>query len=232
MLKLENITVRYNEGTSLEKVVLDDLSLDIDDNKFVGLIGSNGAGKSTLVKVIAGEVKQNSGKVIISSKNYSNTSVVERAGLISRVFQDPMKGVAPKLTVLENMIFAEKRGKKRGIKLLNIFNKKLREYHAEKLKILDLGLEDKLDWNAELLSGGQRQALSLIMATSAPAKLLILDEHTASLDPKTAEFIMDLTCKIIKENKLTALMITHDMNEVKRCDKMIVMEKGKTRLTN
>lgn len=225
MIKLINVSVIYGIGTQLEHLVLDNINLEIPEGQFLGIIGSNGAGKSTLTKVIAGDVSINKGKIMIDESDCTKMNVVQRSPLISHVFQDTMKGVAPELSVLENLIFASHRGRKREFKFA--INNNVREFFREKVKILNMKIEDKLDYKIKLLSGGQRQALNIIMATLCPAKLLILDEHTASLNPSTANLIMEITRDIVRKNKLTTMMVTHNMEEASYCDRILSISDGK-----
>lgn len=218
MLQLKNITVIYNKGTLIEKIVLNQANLEIQKGELVALIGNNGAGKSTIAKVIAGEISVSSGKIYIDKQDCTNFSVVQRSALISRVFQDPMKGTVPGLSVLENLVFARNRKKSRRLKIA--IRTTDRKFFADKLAILNMGLENKLDHLVALLSGGQRQALSLLMATFDPGKILILDEHTAALDPEAAKLVLSITNQIIQTNHLTALMVTHQMEELTYCTKL------------
>jgi putative ABC transport system ATP-binding protein len=225
MIKLQNISVVFNEGTKFEKKVLDNISLSIAAGKSVAIRGGNGAGKSTLVKVIAGEIKSTHGRVLINNKDYTKKSIVERSHIISRVFQDHMLGTALDMTVLENMLFASKRGMKRHFSLLNA--KSQHEFFIERLSELKMGLEEKLDYQVKYLSGGQRQALSLVMAVLSPCKLLILDEHTSALDDKTAHIVMQMTMEVVRKHSVTTLMITHDPNEAAFCDQILEIREGK-----
>ncbi len=219
MITLQNVSLIYSQGTPLEKTVFNDVNLIIDDDTFAGIIGSNGSGKSTLAKLISGEIIPTKGKIIINNVDCTSYNVVKRAKFIARVFQDPKLGTAGNLTILENLVFASKRGVTRGFDLA--INLKQKEFFAEKLLVLNMGLENKMEQKVGLLSGGQRQALSLIMATLQPAKVLILDEHTAALDPKAADIIMEMTHKIVIKNRLTALMITHNMEELAYCTHLL-----------
>lgn len=225
MIKLQNISVIFNEGTKFEKKVLDNVSLSIAAGKSVAIRGGNGAGKSTLVKVIAGEIKPTHGRVLIDNKDYTKKSIVERSNLISRVFQDHMLGTALDMTVLENMLFASKRGMKRGFGLSN--SKTNHNFFVERLAELNIGLEKKLDYQVKYLSGGQRQALSLVMAILSSCKLLILDEHTSALDDKTAQIVMQITMDVVRKHNVTTLMITHDPNEAAFCDQILEIREGK-----
>ncbi len=224
MIKLQNISVVYNKGTKFERLVLSNINLTIPHGDIVAIIGDNGAGKSTLVKVIAGEIKPSRGKIMINSKDYTKRTIANRSHMISRVFQDHMLGAALEMTVLENMLFASKRGEKRTIKLANIKTK--REFFIARLAELNMGLEEKLDYQVKHLSGGQRQALSLVMATLQPCKLLILDEHTSALDIKAAAMVMQLTMEIVRKHYVTTMMVTHDMKEAEHCDKILRISDG------
>ena len=230
MLDLQNIVVTYGKNTPAEKVVLDSANLSLKQGEFAALIGNNGSGKSTMAKVIAGEIMIDSGNILIDDVNCNRLRVSQRSAMISRVFQDPMRGTVPGLSVLENLVFASQRGQKR--KLLPAIKRHHREFFIEKLSILNIGLEDKIDLLVGMLSGGQRQALSLLMATLSPAKLLLLDEHTAALDPEAGKLVMRFTHQILKDHKLTALMITHDMRELDYCDTVYTITDGKVKLVN
>lgn len=225
MIKLQHISVIYNKGTKVEKKILDDISLIIDANKSVAIRGGNGAGKSTLVKVVAGEIIPTKGKIFIDDKDYTKKTIVQRSHLISRVLQDHMLGAALEMTVMENMLFASKRGVSRSFKLAS--NKSKHELFIERLSELEIGLENKLDLQVKYLSGGQRQALSLVMALLGNCKLLILDEHTSALDEKTAETVMRITMNLIKKYEITTLMITHDPSEAALCDQILEIRDGK-----
>lgn len=211
MIHLENVNVIFNQGTNLEKVALKNINLSIQKNEFLTVIGGNGAGKSTLFSVITGTTAVTSGKVLFDGVNVNKWSPEKRANLIARVFQDPLKGTCGSLSIEENLALASRRGQPRGLKLaLNPSNRAFFEKHLEKLK---LGLENRTKTRIDLLSGGQRQAISLIMAVLSPMKILLLDEHTAALDPRTAAFIVELTRDIVCEKKLTTLMVTHSMHQ-------------------
>jgi putative ABC transport system ATP-binding protein len=225
MIKLQNISVIFNKGTKFEKKVLDDVSLSIQNNTSIAIRGGNGAGKSTLVKVIAGEIKPTHGKILINGKDYTKKTIVQRSHMISRVFQDHMLGAALDMTVMENMLFASKRCVKRTLSMYN--SKAKHEFFIERLSELKMGLEDKIDYQVKYLSGGQRQALSLVMAVLSPCQLLILDEHTSALDEKTAEIVMQMTMEIVRKHNVTTLMITHDTNEAALCDQILEIKDGK-----
>lgn len=211
MIEVSNLDVIFGRGTPLEKQALNGISLTMQQGSFVTVIGSNGAGKSTFLGTLAGDVIPTSGKVVINNKDVTRQATAERAKLVARVFQDPLAGSCGTLTIEENLALAAARGKKRGLSpaLSSIRRAEFRERVAG----LKLGLENRMQDRMELLSGGQRQALSLVMATLADSEVLLLDEHTAALDPGMAEFIMELTRKLVAENKLTTLMVTHSMRQ-------------------
>ena len=230
MLKLENINITFNKNTANERKALQHIDLDVADGDFVTVIGSNGAGKSTLMNVISGSYEADTGKIFLDGKNITHLKEHQRARTIGRLFQDPLRGTAPNMTIEENLGLAYSRGKRRSLTIG--IRKKDVSVFRERLKELDLGLEDRMKMPVGLLSGGQRQALTLLMATIVTPKLLLLDEHTAALDPKTAEKVMRITEKIVKENALTTLMITHNIsNAIEYGNKTIVMSQGKLLLT-
>lgn len=211
MINVKNLQLTFNAGTPIENHVLRDLNLNIKDGEFVTVIGSNGAGKSSLLNAISGDTPVDSGSIIINDNNVTRLPAWKRANLVSRVFQDPMIGTCEKLTIEENLALAYNRGKKRS--LLPALNRYNRAFFKERLAILNLSLENRLTDRMGLLSGGQRQAVSLLMASLQPSKILLLDEHTAALDPKTAEFVLQLTDQIVRENNLTTMMVTHSMKQ-------------------
>ncbi len=211
MISLKDIVVTFAKGTPLEALALNGLSLDIEQGEFVTVIGSNGAGKSTLLNVLTGEVLPDGGSLSIGNEVVTKKPTAARAGLVARVFQDPLAGTCEQLTIEENLSLASSRGRRRG--LGRALDKNLRHRFREQLARLGLGLENRLCDPMGLLSGGQRQAVSLLMATLQPAKILLLDEHTAALDPKTAAFVLKLGCEIIEEQQLTTLMVTHSMRQ-------------------
>lgn len=211
MIKLDNIQVVFNPGTILEVNALRGLNLTIPSQQFVTVIGSNGAGKSTLLSSLTGEVKPILGHIYIDDIEVTNWSTSRRAEQVARVFQDPMVGTCGNLSIEENMALANCRGHRRGLNLA--LDKTVREEFRHHLSRLNLGLENRLLDPMVLLSGGQRQAVSLLMAVLQPMKILVLDEHTAALDPKTAEFVLKLTEEIIAERNLTVLMVTHSMHQ-------------------
>lgn len=206
-------------------IIMNQLNLDVKQGEFVTILGGNGAGKSTLFNSISGQLKLTSGEVTLNNQSVNHLSEENRAKFIGRVFQDPKQGTAPRMTVSENLLLSSLRGKKRGIKLRKI--KQQREVYYELCQRIGNGLENHLDTPTGNLSGGQRQALSLLMATITKPDLLLLDEHTAALDPKTAQQIMSLTNELVTQNKLTCLMITHRMEDaLKFGNRMIVLENG------
>ena len=226
MLEVKNISKTFNPGTINEKHALTDLSLSLNDGDFVTVIGGNGAGKSTLLNAVAGVWPVDGGAVMIDGMDVTGMPEYKRAKYIGRVFQDPMMGTAPNMQIEENLALAYRRGKKRGLRWGVTAAE--REFYREKLATLGLGLEDRLTAKVGLLSGGQRQALTLLMASLQTPKLLLLDEHTAALDPATAQKVLELSDRIISENKLTALMITHNMSDaIRHGNRLIMMDRGR-----
>lgn len=226
MLELKDVSVIFNKGTQLEKVALENFSCTINDGDFITMLGSNGAGKSTLFNVITGQIEVSSGKVIMDGVDITHQKEHVRAKNIGRLFQNPEHGTAKNLTVEENLALAYSGGK-RGMFSLAV-HKEDREYFKEKLKVLDMGLEDRLKTPIGLLSGGQRQAVALMMAVLNPPKILLLDEHTAALDPKSAKKILEITNDLIKKEKITALMITHNINDaLVNGNRLFIMNGGK-----
>lgn len=209
MLKLDNICKTFNKGTINEKKALAGLSLHLEPGDFVTVIGGNGAGKSTMLNAVAGVWPVDSGRIILDGVDVTALPEHKRAGYIGRVFQDPMMGTAPNMQIEENMALAMRRGEKRGLRWA-VTNAE-REQFREQLSTLGLGLEDRMTAKVGLLSGGQRQALTLLMSSLKKPKLLLLDEHTAALDPGTAEKVLELTRRVVSEEKLTCMMITHNM---------------------
>ena len=225
MLKVQNIFKTFNAGTVNEKVALRGLNLELNPGDFVTVIGGNGAGKSTLLNSVAGVFGVDEGKIIIDGVDVTHLPEFKRAKYIGRVFQDPMMGTAATMQIEENLALAARRGKPRTLRIG--ITKAEREEYREKLKILDLGLEDRMTAKVGLLSGGQRQALTLLMATLQKPKLLLLDEHTAALDPKTAAKVLDATQKIVEKDHLTTLMITHNMRDaIAYGNRLIMMYNG------
>ncbi|MGN0161773.1 MAG: ABC transporter ATP-binding protein [Lachnospiraceae bacterium] len=226
MLEIKDIYKTFNVGTQNEKRALNGVSLTLNDGDFVTVIGGNGAGKSTTLNAVAGVWPVDSGSIVIDGVDVTRLSEYKRAKYLGRVFQDPMTGTAATMSILENMAIAARRGQKRG--LAWGVTREEKEQYREMLKKIDLGLEDRLTSKVGLLSGGQRQALTLLMATIQKPKLLLLDEHTAALDPKTAKKVLTLTDEVIKENHLTAIMITHNMKHaINYGNRLIMMHEGK-----
>lgn len=211
MIALEAVAVTFGRGTPLESRALRGVDLALAAGEVVTVIGSNGAGKSTLLGVLTGDVRPDAGRVLIDGRDVTGTGAAERARLVARVFQDPVAGTCDQLSIEENMALALARGRRRGLALA--VRRTERTLFRERLAALGLGLERRLGDPVRSLSGGQRQAVSLVMATLAPAAVLLLDEHTAALDPRTARFVLDLTDKVIAAHKLTALMVTHSMRQ-------------------
>ena len=226
MLKINGIKKTFNAGTVNEKTALNGLQLHLNPGDFVTVIGGNGAGKSTMLNAIAGTWLVDEGSIIIDGVDVTKLSEYKRAKYLGRVFQDPMTGTAANMQIEENLALASRRGKKRTLKAG--ITAKEREYYKEQLKILDLGLENRMTAKVGLLSGGQRQALTLLMATLEKPKLLLLDEHTAALDPKTAAKVLEATDKIVAKDNLTTIMITHNMKDaIAHGNRLIMMYEGK-----
>lgn len=226
MLKITNLHKTFNAGTINAKKALNGLSLTINEGDFVTVIGGNGAGKSTLLNAICGVWKPDAGKIEIDGIDVTAMPEYKRAAFLGRVFQDPMKGTAPDMEIAENLSIAARRGAKR--RLVWGLPKKERESYKALLATLELGLEDRLSSKVGLLSGGQRQAVTLLMATLKKPKILLLDEHTAALDPKTAAKVLEITDKIVNENKLTTLMITHNMRDaISHGNRLIMLHEGR-----
>ena len=226
MLEIRNISKTFNPGTINEKKALLDLSLTLKDGDFVTVIGGNGAGKSTLLNAVAGVWPVDCGSILLDGEDITALPEHKRAKYIGRVFQDPMMGTEPNMQMEENLALALRRGQKRGLRWG--VTKAERQEYREKLKTLGLGLEDRMTVKVGLLSGGQRQALTLLMASLRKPKLLLLDEHTAALDPATAAKVLELSDQIVAENGLTALMITHNMTDaIKHGNRLIMMDQGR-----
>ena len=226
MLEIKNISKTFNPGTINEKKALLDLSLTLKDGDFVTVIGGNGAGKSTLLNAVAGVWPVDCGSILLDGEDITALPEHKRAKYIGRVFQDPMMGTAPNMQMEENLALALRRGQRRGLRWG--VTKAERQEYREKLKTLGLGLEDRMTVKVGLLSGGQRQALTLLMASLRKPKLLLLDEHTAALDPATAAKVLELSDQIVAENGLTALMITHNMSDaIKHGNRLIMMDQGR-----
>ncbi|MCD8025991.1 MAG: ABC transporter ATP-binding protein [Clostridiales bacterium] len=226
MLEIKDIYKTFNKGTVNEKRALNGVSLTLNDGDFCTVIGGNGAGKSTMLNAVSGVWPVDSGAILIDKKDVSGLPEHRRAHYLGRVFQDPMTGTVADMEIIENLAIAARRGKRRGLSWG--VKREEREKYREMLKEFDLGLEDRMSTKIGLLSGGQRQAITLLMATINKPKLLLLDEHTAALDPKTAAKVLELSDKIISENKLTALMVTHNMNDaISHGNRLIMMNDGK-----
>ena len=226
MLELININKNYNPGSVNELCLFKDFNLTVKDGEFVSVVGSNGSGKTSMLNIICGSIAVDSGKILINGEDITKQKDYIRQRRIGRVYQDPSKGTCPSMTILENMSIAENKGKPynlgRGV------NKAKLETYRKMLRPLNLGLEDKMGVQVGSLSGGQRQALALLMATMTPIDFLILDEHTAALDPKTAEIIMELTDQVVKEKKVTTIMVTHNLRyAVEYGNRLIMMHEGK-----
>lgn len=225
MLKIKQLSKVFNPNSINENRVFSDLSLDVEKGDFISIIGSNGAGKSTLLNMIAGTIEGDTGSIVIDGEDVSYKAEYARSKNIGRVFQNPSVGVSPNMTILENLSLADNKGKRYGLTLG--INKKRIQYYKELLSKVDLGLEEKLFNKVLLLSGGQRQALTLLMAVMSNPKVLLLDEHTAALDPKTSEKIMDITKKIVKERGITTLMVTHNLKHAMQSgNRLFMMHRG------
>ena len=225
MLELKNISKYYNPGSVNEMCLFQDFNLTIRDHEFVSVVGSNGSGKTSLLNIICGSIGVDSGNIIVNGTDITGKKDFLRQRKIGRVYQDPSKGTCSSMNILENMSLADNKGK--GYGLTKGVNKARIEEYRESLKQLNLGLEDKLYTKVGSLSGGQRQALALLMSTMTPIEFLILDEHTAALDPKTAEIIMELTDKIVCEKKVTTIMVTHNLRyAVEYGDRILMMHQG------
>ena len=226
MLKITDLSVTFHAGTVNEKRALRGINLTLEDGDFVTVIGGNGAGKSTLLNAISGVLEPDEGTIVLNGKDITKIPEYKRAKYIGRVFQDPMKGTAADMEIAENLSIAARRGTKR--RLLWGLPKAERESYKEKLAELDLGLEDRLGSKVGLLSGGQRQAVTLLMATLIKPEILLLDEHTAALDPKTAEKVLKITDKVVRDGNLTTLMITHNMRDaIKHGNRLIMLHEGR-----
>lgn len=221
MLTISNLYKTFNAGTVNEKKVLKGVNLHLNPGDFVTIIGGNGAGKSTMLNMIAGVFPIDSGSILLNGVDITKQPEHTRASLLGRVFQDPMKGTAADMEIQENLALAYRRGKRRGLGWG--ITKEEKEQYVEVLKTLDLGLENRMTSKAGLLSGGQRQALTLLMATLQKPKLLLLDEHTAALDPKTAAKVLELTTQIIEADRLTAMMVTHNMKDAIHIGNRLIM---------
>ena len=225
MLKLNHINKYYNAGTVNEMCLFRDFNLSIEDGQFVSVVGSNGSGKTSMLNIICGSIPVDQGTIEIGGVDITNMPEYKRQRRIGRVYQDPARGTCPHMTILENMSLADNKGK--PFNLLPGTNRQRVDDYRESLKSLGLGLEDKMNVKVGVLSGGQRQAMALLMSTMTPIEFLILDEYTAALDPKTAEVIMELTDKVVKEKKLTTIMVTHNLRyAVEYGDRLLMMHQG------
>lgn len=226
MLELKHIHKFYNQGTVNEMCLFEDFNLTIHDGEFVSVVGSNGSGKTSMLNIICGSIPLDSGSIIINDTDITNMPEHKRQRRVGRVYQNPAMGTCPQMTILENMSLADNKGK--PFNLRRGTNRQRIDYYKEALHSLGLGLEDKLDVKVGVLSGGQRQAMALLMSTMTPIEFLILDEHTAALDPKTAETIMIMTEKIVREKKLTTIMVTHNLRyAVEYGNRLLMMHQGK-----
>ena len=225
MIELRGVSKTYNPGTVTELCLFEDFNLTVKDGEFVSVVGSNGSGKTSMLNIICGSIPVSDGDVLSDGKSINSLHEYERYRHIGRVYQNPAAGTCPSMSILENMSLADNKGKRYGLSFG--VNNARKEYYREQLSTLGLGLEDKLNVKMGSLSGGQRQAVSLLMATMTPIEFLILDEHTAALDPHTAEIIMELTDKIIREKHLTAIMVTHNLRyAVEYGTRLLMMDRG------
>lgn len=226
LLSLKSIHKMFNKGTVDETTLFDDFNLDINEGDFVSIVGSNGSGKTTILNLISGTQPIDKGDIYLKGENINKMKEYERARRIARVYQDPALGTSPNLTVLENLALADNKGHMYGLSFA--LNKKKKAEYISLLKSLGMGLEERINTKVKLLSGGQRQALALLMATLQPVDILLLDEHTAALDPKTSEEIMKLTNRIIKEKNITTLMVTHNLRyAVEYGNRLLMFNQGK-----
>ena len=225
MLELNHIHKYYNAGTVNEMCLFHDFSLSIEDGQFVSVVGSNGSGKTSMLNLICGSIPLDAGQIKIGNEDITGMPEFKRQKRIGRVYQNPAMGTCPSMTILENMALADNKGK--PFNLRSGTNRQRVEFYREQLHMLGLGLEDKLDVKVGVLSGGQRQAMALLMSTMTPIEFLILDEHTAALDPKTADIIMELTDKVVKEKHLTTIMVTHNLRyAVEYGNRLLMMHQG------
>lgn len=227
MIELKNINKTFNRGTVNETQLFNNFNFKVDDNDFISVIGSNGSGKTTMLNIICGSLPIDSGDVVVNGNSINKLKEYQRHKTIGRVYQDPSMGTCASMTILENMSLADNKGSMFGLKWGT--DRKRISYYRELLSQVNLGLEDKMEVKVGLLSGGQRQAMALLMSTMTPIDFLILDEHTAALDPKTAEIIMDITDKVVKQKKLTTIMVTHNlMFALKYGNRLVMMHEGDT----
>lgn len=229
MLELKNIYKTYGQGTNNQSSLFNDFNLTINKNEFVSIVGSNGSGKTSLLNIICGSILIDKGQIIVGGKDITDLKDFKRYNTIGRVYQDPAMGTCPDMTILENMSLSDNKGKPFNLSIGT--NKKRIDHYREALEQLNLGLENKINTKVGELSGGQRQAMALLMSTMTPIEFLILDEHTAALDPKTADVIMELTTKIVGEKKITTIMVTHNLRyAIKYGNRLIMMNQGKIAL--
>ena len=227
MLEINHLEKYYNQGTVNEMCLFDDFSLTIEKGEFVSVVGSNGSGKTSLLNIICGSIPLNGGRILINGKDITKMPEYRRQRTIGRVYQNPAMGTCPNMTILENMALADTKGK--PFNLRRGTDRRQIDRYRTLLSSLGLGLEDKLEVKVGVLSGGQRQAMALLMSTMTPIEFLILDEHTAALDPKTAETIMELTDKIVREKELTTIMVTHNLRyAVEYGNRLLMMHRGQT----
>lgn len=225
MIELININKYYNPGTINEMCLFDNFNLSVQEGEFISVVGSNGSGKTSMLNIICGSIPIDHGDIHINNVDITKMPEYKRQRRIGRVYQNPAMGTCPTMTILENMSLADNKGK--SFNLTKGSNKKRMEYYRENLRSLNLGLEDKMNIPVGSLSGGQRQAMALLMATMTPIEFLILDEHTAALDPKTADLIMELTDQVVKEKKLTTIMVTHNLRyAVEYGNRLLMMHQG------
>ena len=225
LVELRNIRKVFNAGTVSEMEVFHDFSLTINKGEFISVVGSNGSGKTTTLNLLCGSIHPDGGQILLHGKDITKMPEYKRSAFLGRVFQDPSKGTCPSMTILENMSLADNKGKSFGFGL-GVNRKKL-DFYKSQLELLHLGLEDKIDLPVGVLSGGQRQALALLISTMTPIELLVLDEHTAALDPKSSENVMELTDRIIREKKLSAIMVTHNLRFAEQYGtRLLMMDKG------
>ncbi len=226
MLHIEHLWKGFHLGTEFENKIFEDFSIDIESQTATALIGSNGCGKSTLLNLIAGTLAPESGSIFINETNVTPLLEADRAKYFGRVYQSPTKGVAPSLTLLENLALADKKMEKFGLR--SLIRKERIEYYRELVKTLQLGLENQLNTRVRFLSGGQQQSVSLLLATMKNPELLLLDEHTAALDPKTSAIVMEKTMQLVRDRRMTTVMITHNMEDATRfADRIVMLDRGK-----